>query len=223
MSYDNNNDDSDQECYHNREIDRRNEPYQQFISKHEVVSKKSVLFLVLASLVVTAATVWSFIYTVNQMKANPDDKNNYTLAICFLFTSLAFWIGSIIQYHKYTLTFGSIDRPEEERPLWVAVNRLPNDTSLHSNNNEMAFYTGITVFVALALITCIYKMIKFYLDQSNPLDPNFPKESQIPLLVILSIIFCVSLFFLIREFQRFKYYRRFSRLPLETGVFPSEC
>lgn len=221
MSYDSNN--SNQECYHNREIDRRNEPYQLFISKHEVVSKKSVVFIGLASLVVTAATVWSFIYTFNQPKENPSDINNYTLAICFSFTSLVFWVCAIIQYHKYTLTFGSIDRPEEERPLWVAVNSSPTDTNVYSNNKEMAFYAGITVFVALSLITCVYNMIKFYLDQSNPLDPNFPKEDQMPLLVILSIIFCVSLFFLIREFQRFKYYRRFSRLPLETGVFPSEC
>lgn len=190
-----------------------------------IVSRKQVFILSLISLILVFVTGGTWLYANHPKNVNPEGENYFAFAMFLSFSTLVLALVTLVQYRRYSATYGSIDldSSHQNRVPWVSVSRVPNGSLAYSNNMEMFGTSIFLLAMAVATVVNLYYALGYLLGDPKFKNPDIPENTPVPLLVICSLALFVSIFLFVRAYKRHLYYQRFSRLPLETGVFTSDA
>lgn len=221
MSYTNYDSDSDYDPFDKVEV--RNGHYNQFLSKHKIVTKNDVIVTAIpASLLTVAALgVHIFIHSGVQLDCGDGSENAFTVFLSIV--ALVAWLNVLDHYNRYSTTHGSIDSKafEQKSPSWVSVSNLPSDKNAYSNTGELIIGSLFTLVTGIVTMLNLFCTLKYYLCHPTQTDPETPESSPLPTLLVCGAVFTVSMCILIKVIERYNYYSQFSRMPLEQGVFSS--
>lgn len=221
MSYTNYDSDSDYDPFDKVEV--RNGHYNQFLSKHKIVTKNDVIVMAILASLLTVAALGVHIYVQSSVQSDSGDGGENAITIFLSIAVLVAWLNVFHHYNQYSTTHGSIDSKasEQKTPSWVSVSNLPSDRNAYSNTGELIMGSLFTLVIGIVTISNLFYTLKYYLSHPTQTDPETPENSPLPTLLVCGAVFTVSTCILIKVIERFNYYSQFSRMPLEQGVFSS--
>lgn len=203
-----------------------NGPYQTFLSRNSGVKKGSVFAHSAVALAFTAISIGTFLYEVFWDVSLSDGQSRGIFPFIFLCIALFFWGLTYVMYRRYLDTFGSMSSSADggfadiEAPRWEPVSGgVPSGSNSYSNLGELIGTGVITVFTGVFFVLTVYNLKQHHYDQVPIFDGS--GVSSLLLLIVSVAVFTFSVVLYAKAFKRYRFYSRFSRSPLETGIFTS--